>query len=486
MPAVCPRPDMAAPTRPLRREILALVNQMTARDSWSRERLLAYQRGRLREAIAHAVRHSPYYRQAIGEAARGPLRLQDLPILTKSTLMAEFDRIVTDPRLRRQDVERHIADPQGGPPLSGKYLAFATGGSTGERGIMVYGPRTQTLAAANAWRWIGVLGIQSNTRVLGIGAASSIHVSNRLFEALRGGRPDAPRLAVTMPLSEIVAGLNADQPEVLITYPSLLRRLAEEQAAGRLRIAPRHFCSVAEMLTQDLRELARATWAVPVLDSYGTTETGLMGAECPWNTGIHLAEDMLVVEVVDRDDRPVPPGATGDRVLVTPLFNRVLPLIRYEISDMVTLADGPCPCGRPHRRLASIEGRREDVLTLPARGGGVATVQGVRFRAALSRMPVVRQFRVAPLPGGLKIEVVLQPDATQREETLSAIRQAVLAELDQVGAAPETLTVEAVEEIARTGTGAKETLITKTGISATKLAPGRRQATTGPNRSGSA
>ncbi|MFZ5790826.1 MAG: phenylacetate--CoA ligase family protein [Pseudomonadota bacterium] len=477
---------MVAPTRPLRREILALVSQMTARDGWSRERLLAYQRDRLRETIAHAARHSPYYRQAIGAAARGPLRLQDLPVLTKARLMEEFDRIVTDPRLRRADVEQHIAGPQASTLLFGQYRTLATGGSTGERGVMVYGPRTQMLAAANAWRWMGVLGIRTDTRVLGIGAASSIHVSNRLFEALRGGRPDAPQLAVTMPLSEIVAGLNADRPEILITYPSLLRRLAEEQAAGRLRIAPRHFCSVAEMLTPDLRELVRATWAVPVLDSYGTTETGLMGAECPWNTGIHLAEDMLVVEIVDRDNRPVPPGVTGDRILVTLLFNRALPLVRYEISDMVTLADGTCPCGRPHRRLASIDGRREDVLSLPARGGGVTTVQGVRFRAALFRMPVVRQFRVAPLPGGLKIEVVLQPDVAQDDGTLTSIRQAVLAELDQVGAAPETLTIEAVDRIERTGTGAKETLITKTGISATKPAPARRQATTGPNRSGSA
>jgi len=79
-------------------------------------------------------------------------------------------------------------------------------------------------------------------------------MTNRLFAELRAGRADVPGLAVTTPLREVVEALNAYQPEALITYPSFIRRLAEEQRAGRLRIAPRQFCSAAETLTQDVRD----------------------------------------------------------------------------------------------------------------------------------------------------------------------------------------------------------------------------------------
>ena len=107
-----------------------------------------------------------------------------------------------------------------------------------------------------------------------------------------------------------------------------------------------------------------------MLNAYGSTEANLIGVECPWATGLHVFEDLLALEVVDEHNRPVPPGVAGHKLLVTTLFNRTLPFIRYELSDLVTVADGPCPCGRPHLRLASVQGRREDVLSLPARNGG--------------------------------------------------------------------------------------------------------------------
>lgn len=152
---------------------------------------------------------------------------------------------------------------------------------------------------------------------------------------------------------------------LVLTYPSFIRRLAEEQEAGRLRISVRQFGSFAETLTPDVRELASRVWGAKVLHGYGTTEAGVIGQECPWTTGLHVFADQLAVEVVDEHNRPVPAGVTGHKVLVTTLFNRTFPLIRYEFSDLVQIAAGPCSCGRPHLRLASLEGRREDVLTLP-------------------------------------------------------------------------------------------------------------------------
>jgi phenylacetate-CoA ligase len=441
-----------------RERVEALAAQMLERERWPRARLLAFQRRRLRAIVRHAVAHSPYYRRVIGDVGNGDVDLQQLPILTKTTLMAEFDRIVTDRRLRLADAERHLAGERAGEPLFGEYRVVASGGTTGVRGVVVYDQRAWDVAVATVLRLLQVAGISADARVLGIGAPTPLHMTNRLFAELRAGRADAPRLAVTTPLPEVVEALNAYQPEVLITYPSFVRRLAEEQRAGRLRIAPRQFCTAAETLTQDVRDLAEETWGAPVLNAYGASEANLIGMECPWTTGLHVPEDLLVLEVVDENDRPVPAGVAGHKLLVTTLFNRTMPFIRYELSDLVTVADGPCPCGRPHLRLASVQGRREDVLRLPGRNGGRVSVHALQLRAPLLRMPDVRQFQVSPRPAGLLVRVVLGDTAPARE-TLRSVRRAIAAELDQVGAAVETLTIEAVDEIGRAGTGAKEKLV---------------------------
>jgi phenylacetate-CoA ligase len=444
--------------RGARARVEALAAQMLRRERWPRERLLEFQRRRLREVVRHAVANSPYYHRAIGDVGNGEIRLHELPVLTKTILMAEFDRIVTDRRLRLADAERHLASDRAGEPLFGDYRVVASGGTTGMRGVVVYDQPAWEVAVASILRLMRVQGMSADTRVLGIGSPTPLHMTNRLFAELRAGRPGVPRLAVTTPLREVVEALNAYQPEALITYPSFIRRLAEEQRAGRLRIAPRQFCSAAETLTQDVRELALETWGAAVLNAYGATEANLIGIECPWTAGLHVAEDLLVLEVVDENDRPVPPGVAGHKLLVTTLFNRTLPFIRYELSDLVTVAEGPCPCGRPHLRLASVQGRREDVLSLRARDGRHVSIHALQLRAPLLRLPEVRQFQVSPRPAGLLVRVVLR-DRASAGESLRSVRRAIAAELVQIGAAVEALTVEAVDDIRRAGTGAKEKLV---------------------------
>ena len=104
----------------------------------------------------------------------------------------------------------------------------------------------------------------------------------------------------------------------------------------------------------------------PPFNIYGTTE-GLWGVDCEHHEGIHFFEDMTLLENVDADNRSVPPGEPGARLLLTGLHNLVQPIIRLEVSDVVTLDPDPCPCGRTLVRTRAIEGRGDDVLRLPAR-----------------------------------------------------------------------------------------------------------------------
>jgi phenylacetate-coenzyme A ligase PaaK-like adenylate-forming protein len=443
-----------------RARTLQFVAALAEQETWTREKLLALQRQRLKRTIAGAVAHSPYYRDLLTKLGGKARRLQDLPILNKSILAAEFDRIVTDPQINRAVVEAHFNQRGSILELFQKYHVFPSGGTTGIRALMVYDRTTRLLGIANTLRWLQRIGVTAETRVIGIGAATSIHVSNHVFREIRRGRPDAPALDVTMPMARLVEALNRYQPEILISYPSILRELALEQRAGRLAIAPRCCSSVSETLAPEVRRLAFEAWQAPVIDSYATTETGMIGSECAEADGIHLLEGLMIVENVDEDYRPVRRGTVGERILVTTLFNPVLPLIRYEITDRVALATDPCRCGRPHWRLASIQGRREELLDLPAENGGTTRVAPVHFRDALLLNPGVRQYQIETRAQGLHLRVVLSPEGGDPAATMDRLRQVIEVDLAKVGARP-VVTIEPVAGIERIAGSGKAPLVTR-------------------------
>jgi len=60
---------------------------------------------------------------------------------------------------------------------------------------------------------------------------------------------------------------------------------------------------------------------------------------------MHLPDDLAIIEPVDRYGNVVAPGQPADKVLLTNLYNRTQPLIRYEITDAMTVVAGTCECG---------------------------------------------------------------------------------------------------------------------------------------------
>lgn len=189
-------------------------------------------------------------------------------------------------------------------------------------------------------------------------------------------------------------------------------------------------------------------------NAYATTEAPIVANSSPQDPCLDVCEDLVVLEVLDAAGRPVPPGTPGDRVLLTNLASRAVPLIRYEVGDVVTPAAGPSPAGRPYRRLEAVDGRSADILRLPAAGGGDVAVHGFRLGRPLAAFPAVRQFQFRHDARGLGLEVVLRADAPAG--LTDALRAALVAELGSAGAIPPPVTVEAVGRIARDdGPGAK-------------------------------
>ena len=137
---------------------------------------------------------------------------------------------------------------------------------------------------------------------------------------------------------------------------------------------------------------------------------------------------------VDDAYLPVPAGRPGTRLLVTNLLNRTQPLIRYELDDLVTASPEPCPCGRPFPLLAAIEGRSDDILELPARGGGTTKVPPVTLRSPLAGIAALSEYRILYRAGELRVEAVFSD--TDGRQACHEIESSLAAALAESGAQP--------------------------------------------------
>ena len=123
--------------------------------------------------------------------------------------------------------------------------------------------------------------------------------------------------------------------------------LALEQQEGHLKISPRVVVTMAEVCTEDMKNKIKDAWGITPCNSYAITEMPFLATTCSHNKGIHVFEDMAVLEVVDENNRPVPDGVLGHKILITNLFSYTRPIIRYEITDMIEMSE------EPHRRQIS-------------------------------------------------------------------------------------------------------------------------------------
>jgi phenylacetate-CoA ligase len=439
-------------------QVRALAAEQLARDGWSREKLLDHQARRLCRLLAHAVVRSPYYLEALGPDAASK-QLSALPTLSKTTLMEQWDRIVCEPRLRLADVEAHATGSHAAEPLHGEFHVFSTSGATGLRGLFAYSARDWAVALAGTLRGLVRVGAGPGTRLVGVGAPPGVHMSQRIFAAFQSGSA-APRLSVLTPLDELVAALNAYQPECVVGYSSVASLLAGEQLAGRLAIAPRTLGLGSEPVTPEVRARVQAAWGIDPVEYYASTELAALGTSTPAHPrALELFEDLAVFEVVDEVGHPVPPGTPGSKILLTNLESYTLPLIRYELADRVTVSPEPNPGGGPYRHLSAIEGRTADTLTFPARRGGEVDVIPLRLGAPFARIPAVRQFQIVHAVGRLEIRVVLEP-GTAAAETTTQVRDVVARALDDAGAVPPPIDVLSVDRLEREpGAAAKLKLV---------------------------
>jgi len=423
--------------------------ELVARERWPRERLERFQQERLEDLIRYAAAHSRFWRERL--TADGPVKLAEIPVLTKPELMERFDDLVTDPRLRLDDLLRHLDEIDDDALYLGEHRVMTSSGSSGRKAVFVYDRAAWAGIGAMFLRrsdWTGTGPRVPRLRFATIGGGSPTHMSRRGAQTLDIGLHRLCKLSVTQPVSELVERLNAFQPQALYGYPSVVALLAAEQLAGRLRIEVESVATSSEPLSPTVRDRLEQAFGVAPYDFYATTE-GLYGHECG-ERSMHLFDDMCIAENVDEAYRPVPPGEVGARLLVTNLFNLTQPLIRFEITDLVAVDPEPCPCGRTLMRLHSLEGRAEDVLRL----GGV-DVHPLNF-ALVTADPDVREFQVVQQGEALRLRVCLRDGAG---EAPARLRARVGARLEELGVPRPSVEVETVDALERSPAGKLQVVV---------------------------
>jgi phenylacetate-CoA ligase len=440
--------------------LLAALSRQRRHAHWTRAHVQTYQARALQQLRAHTYANSPFYQQFHAGMTDRPLH--ELPVLTKAMLMEQFDTVVADRAIRLRDVQAHLAAMQAGERFADRYWINATSGSTGQRGIFLFDRDEWIAVLASFARAHDLAGLQISLahrmKLAFVASTTPWHMSAQAGATLRSWWTPALRLDASEPLPTTVERLNAWQPEMLVAYASMARILANEQLAGRLRIAPRLVFTSSEVLTDAARRMIEAAWGQQLFNQYAATETGSIAAECEQHRGMHVFEDQLILEVVDAENRPVPPGVFGAKVLVTTLWSRTFPLIRYEITDSVRLAAEPCPCGRIFSVIDAVQGRAEDVLRFRTIVGTDMDVHPNVFHRIMDTIPTAG-WQIIQEPDRIRVMVSARPDRHRDADIADAVRRA----LAERGADVPPIFVEHVDTIPKTASGKAPLITTHTG-----------------------
>jgi phenylacetate-CoA ligase len=437
----------------MRSRIPALMQRL----DWAAERLKTEREARLRTLVTYAKTHSPWYRERLADVNSETLNeetLKDIPPTSKNDLMDHFDAISTDLQIRRDACEAHLKNLKSDAYLFDRYHVCASGGSTGRRGLVVWGWNAWADGWAMFLAHLGRLrardpsGAPARSPIVGAGvcAQDPMHMSSALQESFSDpGTMLMHSFPVTLRFDQIVAGIGALQPDIVTGYPPMLHRLAMAQQDGQISITPKLVVGVSEPLLPEIRAMIAAAWDTRILNFWATTEGMTMAMSCGFGPGMHLNDDQLIIEPVDTDGRPVAAGARASKICVTNLINtHPLPLIRYEITDEVTLLEGNCRCGSAHRLVDDIQGRLDDSFTY----AGLGTIHPHVFRSRLGRERHVVEYQVTQTPHGATIVM-----CCNGEVDLQHVRQSLVGDLRRLGLSDPQIELARVETIERVVSG---------------------------------
>jgi len=423
---------------------IARLTELQRRSHWSPAETRAHQEASLRKLVEAAWSRSAFYRAHFGahgvrESDLRDLSLGDLPLTDKRLLLDHFDDVVTVPGLSRAALERWFDDHRDPDSIFDERLVIVhTSGSTGLPGIFVYD--------REAWDFIhSVASVRfprpansRRARYAFYNVADGHHLGITHARTVARAMGQVLIRSVLEPLEEVVSSLNAFQPDVLVGYSSAVHLLAAEARRGRLRIRPSVVLTSADQLTDDMEREVAAVWPAVISRVYSCAESAFVAGQHAGEPWLTVLDDACWLEVVDDEDNDVAPGQPG-RALLTNLYNRTMPIIRYELHDVVTRGDPAL--SRPFSCITEIGGRDNTPLPILRDDGSVDTLSVLLIQGITPAGLEGAQF-ISERPGMVRVEYVGEP----------GLEDALLSEMRHVLEVRRALTTRVtVRHVARLG-----------------------------------
>jgi phenylacetate-CoA ligase len=313
----------------------------------------------LRDLLCHARDTVPFYAETFANTGFDPAQfgqaeqLQALPLLDKAIILQSPSRFRStafdDSALR----------------------VVQTGGSTGEpfRILTVRDdPRIQGAFNWALWHRLGIRPGDPTVALSGMAHKSSpVHtfVEHRVKDAML--RVHRPSLDAMPPWQDLIASIRSFQPVMIRGFPSIVAEMALAMIDLGEPVIPsvRGVSLSSEDILPCQREVIERAFGVRCFGFYGQSEHCVLAMECESPDAYHIYPGYAHIEIVDDEGRPITtPGRRGE-VVGTSLLNYAMPLIRYRTGDLAEWDSGECPCGRQHKRLAKLAGRKRSRVALP-------------------------------------------------------------------------------------------------------------------------
>lgn len=401
------------------RHLHAALDQVIEQRGWSTPKRRAHQWRTLRALVRHAYDHIPLYQRLFAEAGFTPALLDDWDDLSKIPILTKPDlRTATRADLIAKDNRDDI-----------RWLA-----SSGSTGI----PASMARTEESLWHYMAC-----NT-VLYYDWCQGRPLSNGLYlvdmsrdsidfataDLLRTTVPDSRILSALEPVAKLTREILSIAPEFISSYPSTLRTLALDlRAQKRVMSKTRLIHLTSEMLDAHTRHLLGQTFPnARLIETYTSTEGGLVAWQCMHGSRWHIAEANVLCEIVD--DNGLPTSDLG-HIVITDLTNTATPILRYRgLGDLARWEPEPCPCGSSARSIRHIEGR--SAAMLHARGG--ALISPYVVVNAIEEVPGLAQYQIVQKqPGMLEVRVVAEACASRHcveKEVQNALEAALAGAAD--------------------------------------------------------
>ncbi len=330
----------------------------------SAEKMRSLQNGKLRKLLRFAWEHSSYYRAVFERAGITEEQLDTLPLscfptIDKQALLEHFDELVTVPDLKQENLREFDAgEAADRKPYQGKYHVVHSSGSTGKPGYFVYDEDAWSqmlLGIIRAALWgmsmpqiLGLL--MKRPRIVYIAATDGRYGgAMAVGDGIDGVGAKQMYLDIKTPVAEWIRQIREFQPNIVIGYPSAIKILAQLMENGEVGLDAERVISCGEPLGTSLRTYLEKIFRTQVVNFYGSSESLALGVETNPKDGMLLFDDMNVIEV------------ENGVMYLTCLYNYAQPLIRYRLSDRLTLK-APEGGELPFTRAVGLLGRNEDVL----------------------------------------------------------------------------------------------------------------------------